>query len=184
MEEAWAHIVPNLGEDLILGMPWLKHFHAELDLARSRLNFKPHKVSFTSNEARNKIESEKGNLKFSVNKIMASTFMGLVQKAKKNEKIQIFAASMADIEKAPRPKTQLSLNEIIKMLPGPYKSFAQVFNPLEAASLPPHRPGIDHEILLEKDEKGNEKQVPWGPLYNMSHDELLVLRKELTNLLD
>lgn len=114
---------------------------------------------------------------------MSFTFNGLAQRAKKNQ-IEIFAASMADIEKALRPKTQLSMDEIRAMLPACYKQFAGVFNPKDAATLPPHRPGLDHEVPLEKDEKGQDKHVPWGPLYNMSHDELLVLRKELTSLLD
>ncbi|MDI6015458.1 reverse transcriptase domain-containing protein [Escherichia coli] len=43
---------------------------------------------------------------------------------------------------------------------------------------------MDHHIELEKDEKGQTPKVPWGPLYNMSRDELLVLRKTLTELLD
>lgn len=47
-----------------------------------------------------------------------------------------------------------------------------------------HRSGLDHEIPLEKDENGREKPVPWGSLHNMSYNELLVLRKELTSLLD
>ena len=29
-----------------------------------------------------------------------------------------------------------------------------------------------------------DKEIPWGPLYGMSRDELLVLRKTLTELLD
>ena len=49
--------------------------------------------------------------------------------------------------------------------------------------LPPHRPGVDTHIKLNKDSQGNEKEVPWGPLYGMSRDELLVLRKTLTELL-
>jgi hypothetical protein len=45
----------------------------------------------------------------------------------------------------------------------------------------PHRGlSIDHRIELE--EPGT--RPPWGPLYNMSRDELLVLRKTLTELLD
>ena len=115
---------------------------------------------------------------------MASTFVGLLRKAKKDGNTKIFAASMSDIEKALRPKVKLTLDEIIEILPESYRSFAQVFNPKEASTLPPHRPGIDHEISLEKDENGQDKPVPWGPLYNMSHDELLVLRKELTSLLE
>ena len=43
---------------------------------------------------------------------------------------------------------------------------------------------MDTAIKLEKDEQGREKEVPWGPLYGMSRDELLVLRKTLTELLD
>jgi hypothetical protein len=37
---------------------------------------------------------------------------------------------------------------------------------------------------LEKDEQKREKDVPWGPLYEMSRKELLVLRKTLTDLLN
>ncbi|KAK1914304.1 hypothetical protein P3342_007550 [Pyrenophora teres f. teres] len=50
--------------------------------------------------------------------------------------------------------------------------------------LPPHRPGVDHAIDLEKDEYGREKEVPYGPLYNMTKEELLVLRKTLTDHLE
>lgn len=39
-------------------------------------------------------------------------------------------------------------------------------------------------INLEKDNKGRYKPIPWGPLYGMSRDELLVLRKTLTDHLD
>ncbi|QSS72061.1 hypothetical protein I7I50_03115 [Histoplasma capsulatum G186AR] len=51
-------------------------------------------------------------------------------------------------------------------------------------SSPPHRGrGIDHTIELIK-EDGKDPQPPWGPLYSMSRDELLVLRKTLNGLLD
>ena len=184
VDRAWAYVVPNQAEDLILGMPWLKQCHAELSSVESTLIFKKHNLSLVSNEARSKKEAESGRRPFTVNKIMASTFVGLVRKAKKDGNTKVFAASMSDIEKALQPKVKLTLDEIIEILPESYRSFAQVFNPKEASTLPPHRPGIDHEISLEKDENGQDKPVPWGPLYNMSHDELLVLRKELTSLLE
>jgi len=38
--------------------------------------------------------------------------------------------------------------------------------------------------MLERTEDGKEPQVPFGPLYNMSRNELLILRKELTSLLN
>jgi hypothetical protein len=58
-----------------------------------------------------------------------------------------------------------------------------VFNPNQAAKLPPHRLEVDHYIELIK-EDGKNLQIPWSSLYNMSRDELLVLHKELTSLLD
>ena len=182
---AWAYVVPNQGEDLILGMPWMKYCQADLSSVNSELFFRNHNVRLPSNEKIDKIhQSTSTSSSLQVTQIMASTFAAIAHKAKKNNNIEIFAASLADIEKALQPKVQLTLEEVTKMLPIHYKQFAPVFNPKEAGTLPPHRPGIDHEIPLEKDERGNEKQVPWGPLYNMSHDELLVLRKELTNLLE
>lgn len=43
---------------------------------------------------------------------------------------------------------------------------------------------MDTKITLLKDDHGKDKEVPWGPLYGMSREELLVLRKTLTELLD
>ena len=50
--------------------------------------------------------------------------------------------------------------------------------------LPPLRLGVDTRVRMLKDQQGQEMGVPWGPLYGMSRDELLVLRKTLTELLD
>ena len=69
-------------------------------------------------------------------------------------------------------------------LPSHYHEFLDVFDYKEANQLPPLRgQGTDHAIELET-VNGKEAQVPWGPLYSMSRDELLVLRKTLTDLLD
>lgn len=48
----------------------------------------------------------------------------------------------------------------------------------------PHRPGVDLAIEIEKDEQGRTRDLPRGPLYGMSRDELLYLRKEITELID
>ncbi|KAI0992952.1 hypothetical protein K3495_g15232 [Podosphaera aphanis] len=97
------------------------------------------------------------------------------------EPMQIFAASMHDIEKALSVKAPVNPREF---LPEYLLPLVEAFEPSNAAMLPPHRPNIDHQMPLEIDENGREKQVPWGPLYSMSRDELLVLRKTLTELLD
>jgi hypothetical protein len=60
----------------------------------------------------------------------------------------------------------------------------KAFNYFLAEKLPPHRKGVDLYIEIEKDHDGNEKTVLWGPLYGMGREELLVLRKTLTELLD
>ncbi len=52
-------------------------------------------------------------------------------------------------------------------LPLEYYEFLDVFNHDEADTLPPHRPGVDHHIELQK-ENGKDPEVPWGPLYSMS----------------
>jgi hypothetical protein len=85
---------------------------------------------------------------------------------------------MANIQKALAPKAHLSLEQIRDLLPPNYHHQLLVFDPNQAAKLLPHRLGVDHHIeLIKKDEKN--LQIPWGLLYNMSRDELLVLRKEL-----
>ena len=48
--------------------------------------------------------------------------------------------------------------------------------------MPLHRKGIDHEINFVKGKTNDD--VPAMPLYQMSKDQLLVLRKTLTKLLD
>jgi hypothetical protein len=71
-----------------------------------------------------------------------------------------FSASLTDIERALRPKPKLSLEEITERLPEYYRRFAQAFNPEEAAKLPRYRLGFNHEIVLEKNADGKDKEVP------------------------
>ena len=104
------------------------------------------------------------------------------KKVKKDgEKVEVFSASMADIDKALNVKPRIKLKTVV---PEQYWDYLDVFDEDEANQLPPVRgKGIDHEIeLLE--EEGKKPTVFWGPLYNMSKDELLVLRKTLTEYLD
>ena len=89
---------------------------------------------------------------------------------------------MADINKALQVKKRI--DPAVK-LPVHYHNYLPVFDYKESEKLPPHRgPAADHSIELEKGSDGEEPAVPWGPLYNMSRDELLVLRKTLNELLD
>ena len=61
-----------------------------------------------------------------------------------------------------------------------YHEFLDVFNRKESDHLLLYwGPKVDYRIELDP---GTEP--PWGPLYNISRDELLVLRKTLTDLLN
>lgn len=64
------------------------------------------------------------------------------------------------------------------------KEFPRPFDRKEALKRPPHRPGVDHQVNLVRDSGGREAPLPWGPLYSMSKEELLVLRKILSDYLD
>jgi hypothetical protein len=56
-------------------------------------------------------------------------------------------------------------------LPSKYQEFSDVFDKVKAMKLPEHRP-YDCPIDLQP-----EKEPPWGPIYNLSHSELKVLRE-------
>lgn len=47
--------------------------------------------------------------------------------------------------------------------------------------MPPRKPGVDTKIEPIKDELGRENEIPFGPLYDMSMAESLVLRKRFTD---
>jgi hypothetical protein len=70
-------------------------------------------------------------------------------------------------------------------LPIAYYEFLPLFSKKESNKLPLFREkGIDYSIELKLDEYGKEKIIPWGLLYSISKDELLIFRKILTKLLD
>jgi hypothetical protein len=71
------------------------------------------------------------------------------------------------------PRTKLSIH---------FHDNLPVFDRVKAEEQPAHRgKGTDHSITLEQVD-GKDATVPWGPMYNMSREELL--RKTLTELLD
>jgi hypothetical protein len=78
--------------------------------------------------------------------------------------------TLQDIEKALAPKVIIGPSE---RLPKEYHEFLEVFSKKEADKLPPHR-SYDHKIQLKEG-----AEPPFGPLYDMSRGELLVLREYL-----
>ncbi|KAI1005245.1 hypothetical protein K3495_g2967 [Podosphaera aphanis] len=96
--------------------------------------------------------------------------------------IPVCRASIEDISKALRVKPRLSKESAHLRLPNEIKDFAHIFADDKGADdLPPNRGNLDHAINLRKD-NGKPAQPPWGPLYSMSREKLLVLHKTLTQL--
>lgn len=174
-EIMWAY--ENEGDneyDIILGRPWMD---------RQRVTIAPAKKSLFIHSTQTRIRSKEGRRPpLTVREVNAAAYMAWVNRSKAQPKIQIFAASMADIQKALQVKKQGP--ESLAKLPKFLQELRHVFERKEADKLPPHRgPNVDHAIELIQ-ENGKEPEVPWGPLYGMSREELLVLRKELTSYLD
>lgn len=83
----------------------------------------------------------------------------------------IGVVSLNDITKALESKIPLERDEIIKSLPDEVRDFIDLFlddYPSISNTLPPNRPGIDTKLILTKDGNGEEKKIPWGPLFNLS----------------
>jgi hypothetical protein len=174
---AFFYVVPDqLGYDLILGLPWLSRHDARLEPNRGKLYLR-------SSGARIFRTDKRTPPSLNLAMISASAMGGYIRRARrtKDDSIQVGAISMADVQKALSPKKHVDPRT---KLPEPYLDMIDLFEPKNAEELPPFRgEGVDHQIdLVQQD--GKDPEVPWGPLYNMTQEELIVLRKTLTELLD
>ena len=77
--------------------------------------------------------------------------------ASKQKNVQVFAASLRDIEKALKVKTHSDPKE---KLPKEYHPWLDVFDRTAAERLPPHQKGQDHTIQLEPKADGSVPEVP------------------------
>ncbi|KAF7137122.1 hypothetical protein CNMCM5793_007186 [Aspergillus hiratsukae] len=173
-------------QDVLLGLPWARSQQVTIQYSEQgdRFHIGASNIFVTLRK-----ESE-WKIKEPLRQVTAATFSTILQRSRKRKQgVEVFSASLNDIEKALEKlnKSQKPTDPKTK-LPAFYhdKISMKVFRPevIGQSHLPPHRPGIDHAIELEKDEQGREKAVPWGPLYNMTKEELLVLRKTLTDHLE
>ncbi|XP_044721240.1 reverse transcriptase (RNA-dependent DNA polymerase) domain-containing protein [Hirsutella rhossiliensis] len=151
------YVIDDLNWDMILGKRWMEdqdvHIHAKegyLEIGsngvqvRDRRRYQPPQLD--------------------VSNVMAATFLAEARRDKRKGGIGVHSVTMADIDKALRPKPK---TDVMEKLPPQYHKWSRAFSQQLADQLPPHRPAL-----------------PWGPLYSMSREELLVLRKTLTELLD
>lgn len=171
--ELWLYVVPNSTHQLILGKKWLEDEDAIIHAREQRLDLRKRGGSVYSikrwrkelrNVARPKIAT------IQVIKHLVKT-------------IPVCRATLKDINKALRSKPIVTLEEARRRLPDQVKEFAHLFaDSIDSNQLPPHRGTLDHAINLQH-ENGKPMSPTWGHLYNMSREELLVLRKTITDLL-
>ena len=175
-EQVFLYVVPRLASyDMILGMPWVIKQDVRINGPRSELM-----VMSTGTIVRNMAKPKEAKSESAAVAVSAAGFHLLTRK-KHRAKVEVFAASLADINKALSNKVKTDPRTKV---PEHFHEFLEEFSRKRADELASHRGvGIDHGIHLEKVD-GKEPKVPWGPLYNMSRDELLVLRKTLTEYLD
>ena len=176
-ETHYAYIIPHLSDNLLIGYPWLKRWNASIDCGADKVHFKSIGVT---------ISGKKSLPKLDVRRLNAAGFHHVARHAFKVTKEKVFAASLKDIKNT-LSKLNLKLDpsdrsweaKVPKWI-NPENQITFDKNALYTQRLPPHRPNVDHHIELTT----TDDKVPWGPLYNMSRDELLVLRATLIDLLD
>lgn len=170
-------LVTKLNEHpIVLGIPWLQLHDVTTSWRKNTVTFaSDHCLRRCGLRRRTEVQGipRKRNSTEILDLCMigAAPFVRLADKARKTPgDYTIFAATLQDIEKALAPKTIVDPKE---KLPIEYHEFLDVFSKKQADKLPPHRT-YDHMIQLKE---GSEP--PFGPLYDMSRDELLVLREYL-----
>ena len=179
-------VTPGLHFDVILGMPWLKRHKPIIEWDSESVIFSSNTCWSHCLKANNGFpitihscqhlqkmpepvqapESVK-SLQNTPIPIGAIAFQHLASKPNH----EVFSISLRDIEHALKPKIK---TDPATVLPKVYKEFLKVFSHEEANNLPPAWPGVDHIIKMQ-----SSTQLPAGPLYGMSRDELKVLKKYL-----
>ncbi|KAK9323108.1 hypothetical protein V1517DRAFT_373280 [Lipomyces orientalis] len=160
----YLYVVPKIdGHDVILGTPWMRHQNAVPLPDRSKLVFRNSGIAISCGLGLAKMSDVLDAMPISA---AGFNFWRTRLAKRKDPNIQIFAASLRDIERTLRPKEHTDPRT---KLPRHYHDYLDVFDRKSSETLPPLRgPGVDHKIeLIEKDENGKRVEPPWGPLYNM-----------------
>lgn len=168
-----AYVVPGQTDDVILGKGWMKKMNVTLGLKDETLSMQlPYgrEIKFSTKRTPTQRLQE-------INAAGVTAWRVRMQREDaKTSGIHIFAVTLQDVQKALQQKQHRDPRE---HAPEWLMPVIDSFDRAAADRLAPHRPGLDHGIDLL-----DGKEPPAAPLYTMSKDALLVLRKTLTELLD
>ncbi len=173
---AFFYIVSKLASyNLILSLSWMKQNEIILNADRASLM-----IEFTETVVWNRKASAEDKFNYII--MLTTFFSNLIWKnEEKQKKIEVFSASMINIEKALISQKKTNLRTILF---DHYHKFLNVFNHTMTKKLPFLREeDTDHQIEL-KEVNEKESKVLWDSLYNMTKEKLLVLCKTLTELLN
>ena len=166
-EKIVAYVILGQIDNIILGKGWME---------RHDVNIRPAKGQVCIRKAFKIIVKSRAITLESIEEIRAKTIQALQAS---NEVVQIFSVSLVDIQKA---LTRKEYRDPAQYTPDWLMLVINAFNRHDAKTLLPHRKGIVHEINFVEGKTNDD--VPAMPLYQMSKDQLLVLRKTLIELLD
>ena len=134
-----AYVIPNQTWPMILGLPWLQQNDVTISPARQSLCIGKSDITVRNSDFSSAFRAP--------HEISANAFTLWTQRARKSpHDVQVFKASLRDIELALKPKPK---GDPSKLLPPVYRDFLKAFSHADADTLPPHRPGVNHEIHLK-----------------------------------
>ena len=197
-ERAYGYIVRGLSFPIILGKAWAERNSVRYIADKRKLHIGRGAQRITIREKgwleHNGQAKQRLAQVHTASLVTGSVFAAIIARARKRTRkngsdgTQVLAVSMSDINKSLQKlaerKQKKTEEEIRAEIPEEIGEHADAFLDDEDGAVAPHRKGRDHAIELVKDKEGKEPEVPWGPLYGMSRDELLVLRKTLSDHLD
>jgi len=175
---------------IVLGIPWLQLHDVAVRFASNKVTFRsqyctthchdapvtvqgvteePPEPAYTPREIFEPQIRPQWAFRGSIVMLNGSLFLRTVRKGK----LKVFKASLYDINNATEIK-DLKERPREEVIPKQYHEFLSLFSKILADRLPPHWPGIDHEVRLKEGETPT-----WGPLYSMSRTELVVLKEWL-----
>ena len=149
-DRVFAYVIPDQSEDVMLGLPWIRSEDV-------RIKTKKGYIEIRSTGTRAKLRNPTDRrIDPKIRHCLSWVMYGLISRARKKSthSTMVFAVSLADIEKALKPKKRSDPKE---KLPLQYHEFLDAFNRQRADQLPPHRPGVDHAIEILKDDHGREE---------------------------
>lgn len=142
MENSWLYIVPSSTHKKILGKKWLEDQDAIIHSKGQKLELRKHNMTICI------VRRWRQDLR----NVTRSRYASAKTLVSWSKQVPICKVTIEDINKAPRDKPNLSIEEVRDRLPAQVKSFAHLFADDNGANkLPPSRGHLDHAINLRQE---------------------------------